>query len=503
MRQGAQQILTFAGGIVLARTLVPAEFGLFAIATFVVGMIATLGSFGLVPSLIQRRVEVSSRELQTGFTIQLLLAGLGVVLLWFGAPWLASWFPKAGPAVVWLIRALALDLVLSLWRSMSALQLERRMDFRPLAWIETAEALAYLGASVGLALAGFGSWSLVWAVVARGVIGATLVYFVAPWPVRLRLDGAIAKELLRYGLPFQFQALVNQASSWVSLTFVAVVIGPQAVGYLGWASSNGRKPHLIVDNAMRVAFPHFSRIQDDRVAVESAVSQYLSFLLLPAAYWFVLLLVAGPALVAWVYTTRWLPAVPALILFAASLGIDTLTWVLSIALNSTGRVNPATAITGVRTLLLIGLTICFVRWFGYLGVPSALLVVQVCVLPLLGKAFGWAALGRCLAAVAWLVVPTTAAALLGAAAVHLGHGLGVAVQALLSSSVVTLAYAGIALASAPRPIRVQLLRQLRRLRDPRSTKASAQPNIEREASPEQTTRPFSPSAVAFRGKTSP
>src|SRR4051794_12855689 len=69
-RQVLLQILTLGGGIILARTLTPAEFGLYAIATFVVSTISLFGDFGLSPLLIQRKQEISARDLQVGFTLQ-------------------------------------------------------------------------------------------------------------------------------------------------------------------------------------------------------------------------------------------------------------------------------------------------------------------------------------------------------------------------------------------------------------------------------------------------
>src|SRR5205085_11764105 len=107
VRQIFLQIFTFAGGVILARVLGPAQFGLFAIASFWVGILALVGDFGLAPSFIQRRAELTERDLQVGFTLQQMMSTVVVLALLLGAPWVAALYPKAPHETEWLVRALA------------------------------------------------------------------------------------------------------------------------------------------------------------------------------------------------------------------------------------------------------------------------------------------------------------------------------------------------------------------------------------------------------------
>lgn len=105
LRQVGVQALTFAGGIVLARVLEPAMFGLFAIAMFLVYAFGMLGDFGLAASLIQKRDEITDRQLQVGFTLQQVVVGGIVALVCFCAEPLAALYPQAPPETPTLIRA--------------------------------------------------------------------------------------------------------------------------------------------------------------------------------------------------------------------------------------------------------------------------------------------------------------------------------------------------------------------------------------------------------------
>ncbi len=447
LREGVLLVLTFAGGVVLARVLDPTDFGLFGITTFLVNTLALLGDCGLAPSLIQRKKELSDLDLNVGFTVQQVLVTAVVVILWVAAPLLAGFYPKAPDVLIWLVRAMAFNLYLKTWRSMSALQLERRLDFKRLAMIEVVERLSYQLVAVVLAVMGFGIWSLVWAVLATGVLGTTLVYSAAPWKVRLAYDREIAREILRFGLPYQFQRIVNKAKTWLTPTLVASFIGPDAVGFLMWGTSNGRKPLRLFQNVIRVSFPHFSRLQDNQKEVERVLSRYQVYFLAISGLWFSVLIVAGYDLTRWIYTDKWLPAVPVLMLAGFLMGLNAVSGSTKTALNGLGRIRFTTQMTLVNTVISLGLGVGLVFVIGFYGVPVAFIVALLLTIPWLLRGLSKGAIKRILGPTAWVILPVL---------VSIGVGLGVqmvemplAVQALGSAAVTSVVYLGVAWLAAP------------------------------------------------------
>jgi len=448
IRQVILQIFTFAGSIVITRRLGPANFGLFAIATFWVGALGMLGDFGLAASFIQRRAELTEHDLQQGFTLQLFLTTLCTLALFVSAPWLVTLYPKAPSETLWLIRVLAFSLLLTSWRVVSALQLERHLRYERLAWIEAVETATYQGVAVALVVAGYGVWSLIWAVLVRGLVGTTLIYLAAPWRVRLVFNAASARSILRYGIPFQLEGLSDHISDWIIPLFVAAGSGPQAVGFLGFASANGKRPLVLADIVLRVAFPHFSRIQHDRIQVERLLTRYLTYLLVPAGLWFAVLLTAGPSLVQWIYSNKWVPAVPALIIFAAALCFEVVMWVMRSVLNSLGRPGFSARIVLLQSLAYIGLSILLVAVMGYNGVAVAYLLSFAATAPMLFGGMGRGALRRLLAPSVWIVVPVVTGFLVGEVVVRFLFD--VELRAVLTTSAVTLSYLGAAWLASPR-----------------------------------------------------
>ncbi len=404
-RQGILQILTFGGGIFLARLLDPATFGIYSIITFLVSVSGMVANFGLAPSLVQRRGEIAERDLRVAFTMQQALITVVVAILMLIAPQLIGFYPQAPPGAVWMLRAMAFSLFLTSWRTMSKLQLERAMSFDKIARVEVAETAIYQGLAVILAWSGLGIWSFVIAALARGFCGTVLSYIYAPWPVKFAWDKAVARELLRFGLPFQAETITQSIGGWVTPVFVGAFIGPQAVGFLTFASSNGRKPLLLADSFIVVSFPHFSRLQDDLPEIERILVRYLTYLLLAAGIWSADLVVCGGPLVELIYGAKWRPSEGALAIFSIAMAADIILRLVSVATTAIGHVKQVWSRTALRTATQIGFAIPALYFIGFNGVPLSYLAAMTTTMPFLFTLLGRGAMKRVLMPVSWIVLP--------------------------------------------------------------------------------------------------
>lgn len=404
-RQGILQILTFGGGILLARSLDPATFGIYSIITFLVSVSGMVANFGLAPSLVQRRGEINERDLRVAFTMQQALITLVVGILMLLAPALIGFYPQAPEDAVWLLRAMAFSLYLTSWRTMSKLQLERAMSFDKIARVEVAETAIYQGLAVILAISGLGIWSFVIAALARGFCGTLLSYFYAPWPVKFAWDKGVASELLRFGLPFQAETITQSIGGWVTPVFVGAFIGPQAVGFLTFASSNGRKPLMLADSFIVVSFPHFSRLQDDLPEIERILVRYLTYLLLAAGIWSATLIVCGGSLVELIYGAKWRPSESALAIFSVAMAADIILRLVSVAANALGHVKQVWSRTALRTAAQLLFAIPALYFLGFNGVPLSYLAAMTTTMPWIFTLLGRGAMKRVLMPLSWIALP--------------------------------------------------------------------------------------------------
>jgi O-antigen/teichoic acid export membrane protein len=459
-RQFANLVLGLAGGIALARILSPAQFGVYAIVTFVVGATMLLGDLGLGASLIQRLHAPSDRELQLVFTAQLILVSVVVALVWVASTWVFGLFHQLGGDVAWFARVFALTLYLRIVRSISLIKLERDLTYRPIARAEVLEVGTYQTAAVALAASGAGVWSFVVAAVLSAAAGAAFLFYAARWPPRLRWAPSETRVLIRYGLAFQAGGIVNTVGTWATPVFVGMLVGPRAVGLVGLASSNAKRPLLAVESIMRVSFPHFSRLQDERVELERVIVRYLVGFTWIVALWCALIWTVGPQLIHVVYSSKWDAAATAMRLFAGSVPFDAISWTMGFAYAAVNRNWVAIRIVAARSLSMFALSGALVPLVGFIGIPLAYLFSSIVTIPLLLVFFGPGFFGQFLRRCAWIAPCIGAAVAAGLIAIRVISAFEPErpLYALLIGAGATLAaFLSVSLAFAPRSSR-ELLR---------------------------------------------
>lgn len=459
-RHAIVQVVSLAAGIVTARHVTPAQFGLYAAAAVVVGVAQLLADLGLVSRLVQRQEAPSRAELRVALTIQLATALAIAAVVAAAAGPLSARLLEPGHDAAGLVRLLLVEMVLVAWRTVQASPLERRLRYERLAPLEVVEQLVFVVGSAVLAVQGWGAWSFAAAAVLRASLGAALVSVLTPALVLPTLALRGGRELVRAGRPFQVANLVNAVGSWASTLAIAWVVGPIGLGLVNWAAGQARRPVALLGAVNRVAFPYFSRLQHDPAEVERALTRVLSAVLLGVGAWCGLILVAGDPAVRWLFTDRWAPAVPALAVYALSIGLDAIVWLSSAALHALNLVSLATRRAAIRTVATIVATVPLVLWLGYNGAPLAYVVALTVTLPLCFHGLPPGALSRVLSPAAWLLAPLLAA--IGAGALVRRLDLWLPAQVMATSGTFLLAYTGVAALCAPAWLRAAVADGLRR-----------------------------------------
>lgn len=378
--QGRQAILLLMNlgvGIVLARMLEPEVFGLYAIATFCLSLVTMATDFGLAGSLVQRKGEVGHHELSVAFTVQGLVAIAAAAFVWFAAPLALLVYKSADKDLVWIIRSLVPMILLSPIFTTVKVQLERELQFGKIAGIEIASITVVNLFNIILVFAGFEVWAFVIANLLGTFTGTTIAWMMIKFRPSFRIDIPLAKELFSFGMFFQFGSITNAAAGWVIPLVSGATLGPAAVGLLTWASSNGRRPLMVVESVMRVAFPHFSRLQDQPEELARQIDLYMRRLLGLCYYWGAMGILLAEPMTRIVYTEKWVPGVLALQIFALALALDVANWVGGMSLIAVGGVKETARWTLLKSILAIGGALTLVRVMGIEGVPVAAAIASL------------------------------------------------------------------------------------------------------------------------------
>jgi O-antigen/teichoic acid export membrane protein len=370
-RQVATIVVTIPAGIALARILAPSDFGLYAIANFLVMVVNQSLSLGFGSWLIRKEEEPTRVELNTIYTVQLLLYGSAVLGFWFLAPSLMSMYGRHDVGAVALLRALAISILLIGLRAVPATLLERALEYRRLAWVELSATLTFQTIAVGLALAAFGVWSLVIALLASSALTTIQMTWRAAWRPGLGLDVGVLRRALAFGTPWQLHQWITIAKDNIVPTLVAARFGPAAVGYLNLAAGTVYRPLFIMPILQRVTFAMYARLQKDQHRLSIAVEYALFvavFVVVPPA-----LLVAALAepILTLIYGEKWLPAVPALRWFCVPAVVATVNWTAASAMFALGRPAIPMRITTAWTVCLWALTLLLTPHWGFTGVAIA------------------------------------------------------------------------------------------------------------------------------------
>ncbi len=379
------KLIDTTGIIFLARLLSQSTFGIFGILSFVVfTFLSFFSDIGFGAALIQKKSRLSKEDIQTTFTIQQILVTLILIISWFTAPFISNFY-KLGQQGTWLIRVLSFSLFLTSFKTIPSILLERQLKFEKLIIPEILETITYNSIAVYLAFHGYGIWSLVIAILVRTVIGALALNWLQPWPIGWHLNRQSARELLHFGVPYQLNSVLALIKDNLTPTLIAYWYGPAAVGYVNLAQNIASRPMEIINIVSRVSFPAYSRIQHDKARLKRWIEK--SVKLMSIAYFPAImgLLIISPEILRYLYadkSNKWMPALPALLLFLAGAFPVVVTTTYTNALYALGKPKVVLYLMLLYTVLTWGLGAPLIYKFGFVGIAIAGLIITYTTFPL-------------------------------------------------------------------------------------------------------------------------
>lgn len=265
----AVRALGLAGNIVIARLLVPEEFGSAAFGLAFVTFAKYLSDGGLAAGLIRRPEPASKEDLRSMVAVQLTMTSIIAVLVAFASiP-----FGRTGEATAIMVAALPVIA----FRTPGVVVLERALNYRPLATAEVAETMAYNVWAIAAVASGFGLWGLATATVVRLLIGSAVIVHYGPTGTLLPLfSWQRIRPLLAFGTRFQAAAMTNVLRDQGINIGTAVIAGVGVLGVWTLARRILEVPFLLFDSMLRVSFPAMSRLlgsgEEPRPLIERGVS---------------------------------------------------------------------------------------------------------------------------------------------------------------------------------------------------------------------------------------
>jgi PST family polysaccharide transporter len=245
--------------LILARLLVPEDFGVIGVASIATGLANIFQDFGLGKTLIQRDTNVEDSA-NVIFWTNIVLSGFLYLILFATAPLISEFFHE--PKAVSVLRVLCLQLVLSGLISVPQALFQRQFQFKQLFFIRLFSSAIPALVSVPLALLGYGVWALVFGSLTSAAIQVSLFWTISSWRPRLKYDFLLAKNLFKFGTWVTLEALLGWLIVWGDSIIVGRFLGTEKLGIYGTgvallALISG----LVLNPIFPVAYSFFSRLQ--------------------------------------------------------------------------------------------------------------------------------------------------------------------------------------------------------------------------------------------------
>jgi lipopolysaccharide exporter len=281
----ASRAIGLVGTLLLAKFLVPADYGEVSAASIIILTASSVTTFGVGIYLVSRR-ELSREETfhATCWFVGTGVVALGLALL-FRNP-LGRWFDA--PDVGRYMPLFALTALLERVIFMPERMLVRHLRFRWLSLARAASELTYTGVSVGLAAAHFGGMAIVWGNLARS---AFKLFTIVPavnrreWLEFHRLRWTTMMKMVGYGMNVSLASVATFAMRRWDNLIVSRYFGPAVMGAYNYAYNLADTPAVAVGEQMSdvvaASFPHVE--QEKRAASLVRACTLISMIMFPLA----------------------------------------------------------------------------------------------------------------------------------------------------------------------------------------------------------------------------
>jgi O-antigen/teichoic acid export membrane protein len=358
--------------IVLARLLVPKDFGLFGIALLTISAVEIFSRTGFQTALIQKKEDTES-YLNTAWTVSALRSVVLFFLLFLSAPLIGKLFNS--PQASSVIKVIAITTLLSGFSNIGIIFFQKELEFNKQFIYEISGALVELTVAITLAFILQNVWALVWGLLASSFIRFLLSYALHPSRPHFELNKEKFKDLFTFGKWILGSGILAFLVTQGDDIFVGKMLGVTALGLYQMAFTLSSLPATEITHVIsQVTFPTYSKLQDDIPRLREAylkVLQLTAFLTFPIAGGIFLF---APDFVIIFMGDKWIPIVPALKILVFAGLFRSLLATTGPILHAIGKPKVDTTWQMIRLLILfLSIYPLTLRW-GISGTSTAVLL---------------------------------------------------------------------------------------------------------------------------------
>ena len=360
------QVASMVIQIILARILLPEDYGIIAYLTIFIALSDTFIKQGLTTALIREK-NTDDRDFSSVFYANLAISFIIYGILYLIAPYISIFYNE--PRLTSIMRVLSLQVIIGAFGSVHEAVMSRNLEFRKNFVRSLANVIVYGVSGVIFAYLGFGVWSLVLSRLAGLVVGTIVLWLTVKWFPRLKFSMKRLRHLFGFSSKVLGTNLLNTLFNEINSLIIGRKYSTADLGLYQRGQNMPQTLMLAVDGSIsEVSYPMFSKIQEDKIKLKNALRRVVKLSTYVVFPCLVGLLVMAEPLTVLLLTEKWLPSVPYMRLTC----IICLFWPLSARIHAINAIGKSTAtfvlsiITKVITLVLlfvlIGYGIVAIMW---------------------------------------------------------------------------------------------------------------------------------------------
>jgi len=366
-----------ASVVVLARLLVPADFGLVAMATAIIAIIELISAFNFDIALIQSQ-QATRAHYDTAWTLNVAMATVCALLVAAAAFPAGAFYgdPRLGPIMLYLSLATWIRGFENVGVVTFRKELKLNREFQLLL---TKRIAAFL-VTISIALATRSYWALVLGILAGSVGGVVLSYLFHPF--RPRFDLTARGELLHFSKWMVFSNIINTLASRAADLIIGKSLGPGPLGLFNLAHEISHLPSTELSAPVnRAVYPGYAMVASDRARLTAQFLDVLGLTALLATPAAVGIAAIAPQLIPLLLGDAWREAIPLMEILALSGLLTALRTNVGYVFLALGRSELLAVMTAVRFAIAVPALVFGTLYFGTVGAAWTILATSIVMFP--------------------------------------------------------------------------------------------------------------------------
>lgn len=357
----AAQGVSFIVQLVLARILMPTDYGTVALIVVITNILQVFVDSGMGNALIQKQ-DADEVDFSTAFYFNVVVCVIIYVILFLISPLISNFYNK--PEMTAMLRVAGITILVSGLKNIQQAYVSRNLIFKKFFFSTIIGTLISAVVGIYLAIKGFGAWALIAQTLTNTCIDTLVLWITVKWRPVLKFSFIKFKQLFSFGWKLLVSSLLDTIYSNLRQLIIGKLYSSSELAFYNRGKQFPELATTNIDTSINsVLLPTMSRVQDDKIELKKMTRRAIrisSYIMWPVM---IGLMATANSLVKLILTDKWLPLVPYMRIFCLSFAIWPIHTTNLNAINAMGRSDIFLKLEIVKKIIGM-IVLVTTMWFG-------------------------------------------------------------------------------------------------------------------------------------------